>query len=203
MKEEDGKDGSPRMWEIRPEEPRDAPHIEALVAKSFGPGRHAKSAWRLREGVHAVEGLRFVAVEGDRFRGSVRFWPVAIGNESALLLGPLAVDAELRGQGIGLALMLRGIEDARARGHRAIILVGDAPYYARAGFAPLPERQVRFPGPVDGARILGLALVPGAVETLRGEVRRARIDEPVCADGAPLATREFLKHQTAGEQTIE
>lgn len=191
------------MWEIRPEEPRDVPHVEALVSQSFGPGRHAKSAWRLREGVRAVEGLSFVAIEGERLRGSVRFWPVAIGHDAALLLGPLAVDAELRGQGIGLALMLRGIEDARARGHRAMILVGDVPYYARAGFAPLPERQVNFPGPVDRARILGLALVAGALDTLKGEVRRPRIDEPVCADGAPLAPREFGERHAAGEQAIE
>ncbi len=191
------------MWEVRPEVPRDSPHVEALVAKSFGPGRHAKSAWRLREGVRAVEGLSFVAVEGEQLRGSMRFWPVAIGNAAALLLGPLAVDAELRGQGIGLALMLRGIEDARARDHRAMILVGDAPYYARAGFAPLAERQVRFPGPVDGTRILGLALVSGALDALQGEVRRARIDGPVCADGAALAPREFVERHRAGEQTVE
>lgn len=191
------------MWEIRPEEPRDVPHVEALVAKCFGPGRHAKSAWRLREGVNAVEGLSFVAVEDARLRGSVRFWPIAIGSNVALLLGPLAVDAELRGLGIGVALMLRGIGEARSRGHCAVILVGDAPYYARAGFAPLAEGQVRFPGPVDGTRILGLALVPGALDTLKGEVRRARIDDPVCADGAPLAGFELIERHSARQQTVE
>jgi predicted N-acetyltransferase YhbS len=128
---------------------------------------------------------------------------VAIGDGAALLLGPLAVDAELRGQGIGLALMLRGIEAARAQGHRAMILVGDAPYYARAGFAPLAKGQVQFPGPVDGARILGLALAPGALDALKGEVRRARIDEPVCADAAPLAGLEFADRHAGGEQTVE
>ena len=187
------------MWKVRPEEPHDAPHVEALVAKCFGPGRYAKSAWRLREGVRAIENLGFVAVEEKQLRGSVRFWPVAIGIEAALLLGPLAVDAERRGQGIGLVLMMRGIEEARARGHRAMILVGDAPYYARAGFAPLAEGQVRFPGPVDGTRILGLALVEGALESLKGELRRAKIDEPVCADGAPLAGLEFVERQSAGQ----
>jgi len=191
------------MWEIRPEKPGDAQHVEVLVAQCFGPGRYAKSAWRLREGVRAVEGLGFVAVEGERLRGSVRFWPVAVGHDAALLLGPLAVDPERRARGIGLALMLRGIEEARVRGYRAIILVGDAPYYARAGFAPLAERQVRFPGPVDGTRILGLALVAAALETLKGDVRRARIDEPVCADGAPLAGFEFADGHSTGQQTVE
>ena len=174
-------------WEIRPEEPRDAVHVDALVAKGFGPGRYAKSAWRLREGVSPQEGLSFVAVEGEVLRGSVRFWPIAVGGDKALLLGPLAVDTEQRGRGIGIALMNRGVEEARAFGHRAIILVGDAPYYARAGFAPLLAGKIKFPGPVDSARILGLALVEGALASLSGDVRRLRIDDAVCADGAPVA----------------
>ena len=103
----------------------------------------------------------------------------------------------------GFALMLRGIDEARMRGHRAMILVGDAPYYARAGFVPLAEGSVKFPGPVDDARILGLALVPGALDTLKGEVRRARIDEPVCADGAPLAGFELAKRHSTGQQAVE
>lgn len=174
------------MWTIRPEEEQDAALVDALVAQGFGPGRHAKSAYRLREGVSPVDGLSFVASEENLLKGSVRFWPISVGGIAALLLGPLAVDSAQRGRGIGLALMKRGIEEARTRGYCAVLLVGDAPYYGRAGFAPLKDGQVRFPGPVDGARILGLALVDGALDSLSGEVRRARIDDPVCADGAPL-----------------
>lgn len=176
-------------FEIRAEERRDAAAVEALVAQSFGPGRYAKSAWRLREGVAAEEGLSFVAIEAGVLRGSVRFWPIAVGAEPALLLGPLAVESEQRGRGIGIALMNHGIDEARRRGHRAIVLVGDAPYYARVGFSPLPSGSVKFPGPVDPARILGLALVEGALGSLNGEMRRARIDQPVCAGGAPLMPR--------------
>lgn len=174
------------MWEIRRETKDDAPLVEALVAKSFGPGRYAKSAYRLREGVSPDERLSFVAMEDGVLRGSVRFWPIAIEGEPALLLGPLAVETAQRGRGIGIALMKRGIEEVRAHGARTVILVGDEPYYARVGFAPLPRGSVRFPGPVDPARILGLALADGALAELTGEVRRARIDEQVCADGAPL-----------------
>ncbi|MGH6889265.1 MAG: GNAT family N-acetyltransferase [Rhizomicrobium sp.] len=174
------------MWTIRAEEEEDALLVEALVAKSFGPGRHAKSAYRLREGVRAVDGLGFVAIEDGLLKGSVRFWPIYVGGDGVLLLGPLAVESAQRGRGIGLALMNRGIEEARTRAYRAILLVGDAPYYGRAGFAPLKDRQVQFPGPVDGARILGLALGEGGLDGLAGEVRRARIDGSVCADSAPL-----------------
>ncbi len=93
------------MWEIRPEEASDGALVEVLLANSFGPGRCAKSAYRLREGVAAEAGLSFVAVEAGALRASVRFWRVAIGAERALLLGPLAVETGQRGRGIGIALM--------------------------------------------------------------------------------------------------
>jgi predicted N-acetyltransferase YhbS len=173
-------------WEIRPERPADAPLVAALNEASFGPGRFAKSAYRLREGVDPVAGLSFVAMEQGELRGSIRFWPVAIGMEKSLLLGPLAVQCDQRGRGIGIALMKRGIEEARAQGHASIILVGDEPYYVRVGFATLPPGRLRFPGPVDQARILGQSLKPNVLLTLAGEVRRARIDHPVCADGAEV-----------------
>lgn len=167
-------DGVKETWTVRAEQPEDAPLVEALVAKAFGPGRYAKSAYRLREGVEPQAGLSFVATEGAILRGSVRFWPVRVGEAPALLLGPLAVQSDQRGRGIGIALMQAGIEQARALGHRAVILVGDPPYYARVGFTPLPRESVQFPGPVDHGRILGLALEDGALESLKGEVRPAR-----------------------------
>jgi predicted N-acetyltransferase YhbS len=174
-------------WQIRPERPQDVAQIEALNDVSFGPGRFAKAAYRLREGVDPVPGLGFVAVEGDALRGSIRFWPVAVGMETSLLLGPLAVQSDQRGRGIGIALMNHGIAQARVQGHASIILVGDEPYYVRVGFAALPPGRIRFPGPVDPARILGLSLAHNVMLTLKGEVRRARIDHPVCADGARVA----------------
>lgn len=173
-------------WEIRRERPEDAPAIASLNEAGFGPGRYAKSAYRLREGVRAVEDLGRVAVENGILRGSVRFWPVKAGQDDALLLGPLAVDGAERGRGIGISLMQAGIEAARAAGWRAILLVGDAPYYGRVGFVKMPPGRLQFPGPVDINRLLGLALVEGALETLSGPIRRARIDETPCADGAPL-----------------
>jgi predicted N-acetyltransferase YhbS len=176
-------------WGIRAERPEDAEAIEALVAQVFGPGRFAKSAYRLREGVDPEQCLSFIAEEDGELRGSVRFWPVYVGNLPVLLLGPLAVQPEQRGRGIGIALMQRGIEKAKSLGHRAIVLVGDPPYYARVGFTPLPRDSVKFPGPVDRGRILGLALADCALEQLKGIVARARIDHAVCASGAPLGPR--------------
>jgi len=174
------------MWETREERPSDVAAIDALVERSFGPGRHAKSAYRLREGVDPEAGLSYVAIEDGALRGSNRFWPVIVGDTPALLLGPLAVETERRGRGMGIQLMQRGIDEARAKGHRAVILVGDLPYYQRVGFVSVKRGRIRMPGPVDLSRVLGLALVEGALDTLEGLVKRARIDHPVCADGAEL-----------------
>ena len=173
-------------WEIRRERAEDEPRIAALTEAGFGPGRYAKSAYRLREGVRAVTDLSFVAVENGILRGSVRFWPIKVGGNDVLLLGPLAVDSTQRGRGIGISLMQAGIAAARDSGWRAILLVGDAPYYSRVGFVKIPPGRLRFPGPVDASRLLGLALADGALEKLSGPIRRARIDDAVCADGAPL-----------------
>ncbi len=176
-------------WRVRLETPADEAQVEALNAEGFGPGRFAKSAYRLREGVAPVAALSFVAVEkmpdgGEVLRGSVRFWPIRVGGHEELLLGPLAVQSDQRGRGIGIALMQAGIAAAQQGSWRAILLVGDEPYYTKVGFSRLPPGRVKFPGPVDQNRILGLSLKAGELLTLSGEVRRAQIDEPVCADGA-------------------
>jgi predicted N-acetyltransferase YhbS len=173
-------------WQIRPERPEDADAVEALNNDGFGPGRYAKSAYRLREGVAREADLSFVAIENGKPLGSIRFWPIKIGAQNVLLLGPLAVQSHQRGRGAGIALMEHGIEKARATDYTAILLVGDEAYYRRVGFTRIAPEQIRFCGPVDARRILGLALKSGALATLTGDVARAHIDMPVCADGARL-----------------
>jgi len=174
-------------WQIRLETFEDTAQVAALNAESFGPGRFAKSAYRLREGVSPIPSLSFVAVENSAkevLRGSVRFWPIKVGGHEELLLGPLAVQSDQRGRGIGIALMQAGIAAAQTGPWRAILLVGDEPYYTKVGFSRLPPGRIKFPGPVDQNRILGLSLKAGELLTLSGQVRRAQIDEPVCANGA-------------------
>jgi predicted N-acetyltransferase YhbS len=173
-------------WQIRIESADDASAVEALNSAAFGPGRFAKSAYRLREGVAPIAALSFVAIEQDVLRGSVRFWPVRVGGHETLLLGPLAVEAAQRGRGIGIALMQAGIAAARKGPWHAILLVGDEPYYTRVGFARLPPGRVKFPGPVNQDRILGLSLKAGGLLNLSGQIRRAALTDPVCADGAAL-----------------
>lgn len=157
-------------FRIRDERLSDVPAREALLDSSFGPARFAKTCERLREGRHAAEGLSFVAVDGSDVVGTVRLWHVEIGRQASLMLGPLAVSSAKRSAGIGGALMEHALRRARKLGHESLILVGDAPYYARWGFdAALTEGFV-LPGPVERARFLGLELVPGALKGVEGRI---------------------------------
>jgi predicted N-acetyltransferase YhbS len=159
-----------RSYAVRAEEAADGPAIAALLDQSFGPGRYARTAYRLREGVGPIAALGLVAEEEGALVASVRFWPVRIGDAPALLLGPLVVAPERRNQGYGLAAMKRGLALAAAAGHALVLLVGDPPYYARAGFQPVPVGKITMPGPVDPTRLLAAELVPGALAAVSGEI---------------------------------
>lgn len=153
--------------------PADVPDIENLLDLAFGIGRRTKTCYRLREGNAPVPGLSLVTRDPALgLVGSISFWPLRIGAEAepALLLGPLAVHPERQNLGIGLGLMRDGIERARALGHKLIILVGDAPYYARVGFKQIPQGRLGLPGTVDPKRFLYLELEPGAFAAARGLV---------------------------------
>lgn len=160
---------------IRSEQAGDAPAIERLHERAFGPGRYARTAFRLREGAPPLLGLSFTALVGTLLVGSVRMNPVTAGRLPALMLGPLTVDPAFEGRGIGGALMRRSIGCARERGEGLVLLVGDEPYYARFGFVRVPPRHLELPGPVDPERFLALELREGALVEARGAVvpRRA------------------------------
>ena len=151
------------------ERPADAPAVDRLIARAFGPGRYAKAAERLREGNAPLLNLSFVAREGGAIVGCVRMWPVHIGGAPAVLLGPFAVDEACRSQGLGAALIERACAAARAAGHALVVLVGDQPYFGPLGFTR--AGAIRLPGPVDQRRVLTLALKPGAADDLSGAVR--------------------------------
>ena len=156
---------------ILPEQAEDDPAIEKLYERTFGPGRFARTAYRLREIAQHRRELSFTARIGTLLVGSVRLTPVRIGATPALILGPLTIEPLFRERGIGLALMQRALAEARAKGHRLVVLVGDEPYYARAGFKRIPKGKVTMPGPVDPARLLVAELADGAFEGVTGEVR--------------------------------
>jgi predicted N-acetyltransferase YhbS len=156
---------------ILPETAKDAQAIERLHERTFGPGRFVLSAYRLREHVDHLLDLSFTARIGTLMVGSVRQLPICIGDTKALMLGPLTVEPPFRSRGVGRALLERALNDARVKGHRLVLLVGDEPYYSRVGFKKVPKGRATMPGPVDTNRILVAELESGAFEGVSGEIR--------------------------------
>jgi len=156
---------------ILPEKPDDDVAIEKLSERTFGPGRYARSAYRLREGVLHKRELSFTARIGTLLVGSLRLTPIRIGKVPALLLGPLTVEPPFRSHGIGKALIEASLEAAKKAGEKIILLVGDEPYYGRLGFKKVPRGKVKLPGPVDPERVLVAELVTGAFDGVEGMTR--------------------------------
>jgi predicted N-acetyltransferase YhbS len=155
-----------------PWSPADAPAIERLEERAFGPGRYARTAYRLREGIEPDLGLSFVAHVGTLLVGANRMTEILIDFTPALLLGPLTVEPAFRSQGLGEALVKKSLDAARDAGHGLVLLVGDLDYYARLGFARAPRGKIVMPGPVDPERLLYCELQAGAFAAANGRMRR-------------------------------
>ena len=148
---------------IRAERASDVAARERLLDACFGENRHERTCQRLRDGRKPAEGLALSAVIGRQLAGSVRLWHVSAGGVPALILGPLAVDNAFRKLGIGAALMDHALAAARSRGHSALLLLGDAPYYARFGFSAAKTGELQLPGAFERERLLALELQEGAL----------------------------------------
>ena len=155
---------------IRAERDSDVVVREALLDACFGENRHTRTCQRLRDRRAPAEGLALSAIAEGRLVGTVRLWHVSAGGVPALVLGPLAVDDDCRKLGVGAALMDHALAAAMARGHRAVILLGDAPYYARFGFSALKTANLSLPGPFERERLLGLELRAGALDGASGMI---------------------------------
>ena len=155
---------------IRAERASDVVAREALLDACFGDDRLKRTCQRLRDGRAPAEGLSLSAVRKGRLVGTVRLWHVSAGGVPALILGPLAVDQSCRKLGVGAALMARALAAAMERGHRAVILLGDAPYYARFGFSTTKTADLILPGSFEHERLLGLELEEGALDGAWGMI---------------------------------
>ena len=156
---------------ILAETANDAQAIDRLHARTFGPGRFVLSAYRLREHVDHLLDLSFTARIGTLLVGSVRQLPILVGDTNALLLGPLTVEPPFRSRGVGRALLERALREAKGKGHRLVLLVGDEAYYGRLGFKAVPKGRASMPGPVDYSRLLVAELVDGAFSDVSGAIR--------------------------------
>ena len=180
---------------IRAERASDVAAREALLDACFGDNRHQRTCQRLRDGRAPAEGLSLSAVRQGRLVGTVRLWHVSVGGIPALMLGPLAVEASSRRYGVGAALMERAIAVAKARGHRAIVLLGDAPYYARFGFSAARTGQLTLPGAFERDRLLGLELVEGGLDGAWGMI--AATGTPLPKSRASRAKKALLVPRVA------
>jgi predicted N-acetyltransferase YhbS len=158
-----------------PELPAHDIEIEEINAEAFGPGRFTRAAHKIREGGPHARDLSFVATVDGHVIASVRLTPIAVGEGRAMLLGPLAVRPSWKNLGIGRKLMAIAADAAREKGARAIVLVGDAPYYGPLGYGQVKPGTMTMPWPVDPARLLVLELVPGAAAALHGTISHADV----------------------------
>ena len=163
---------------LQPKTPADVPAADALIERAFGPGRYAKAAERLREGNAPRLDLSVTAFAGERLVGVVTLWPISVGGASALLLGPIAVDPDLRGQGLAQTMTRAACEAAASAGERLILLVGEERLFAPLGFVHVEPRRVTLPGPVDPKRIFVRELQPGAFEGVAGPALPRRAATP-------------------------
>jgi predicted N-acetyltransferase YhbS len=161
---------------------------EALLDACFGENRHTRTCQRLRDGRAPAEGLSLSAVAKGRLVGTVRLWHVSAGGIPALVLGPLAVEASSRKLGVGAALMDHALAAAKARDHRAVLLLGDAPYYARFGFSAAKTGALSLPGPFERDRLLGVEFAEGALDGAWGMI---------VPTGAPASKARTLRAKKA------
>ncbi|MGB7373077.1 GNAT family N-acetyltransferase [Pontixanthobacter sp.] len=137
---------------------------EQLLDRAFGPQRHARTAYRIREGAQCLDALSFAALDDDAYlAGTIQLWPVALTGRDRrphpmIMIGPVAVLPEKQNEGYGKALMVAalgalGLEEAGPALPQ--VLIGDPDYYGRFfGFASAPTQGWHCPGPYDPARLL-------------------------------------------------
>jgi predicted N-acetyltransferase YhbS len=179
---------------IRAEQASDVVARDALLDACFGEGRHMRTCQRLRDGRVPAEGLALSAVREGRLVGTVRLWHVSAGGKPALMLGPLAVDPDCRQLGVGAALMEEALAIAATRGHGAVILLGDAPYYARFGFSAVKTAELLLPGPFERDRLLGLELRDGALDEAWGMIAPAGSALPKIRAGRARKAPRLVRH---------
>jgi putative acetyltransferase len=166
------------MTAIRPEAPADRAGVFLVNQQAFGRDNEARLVDALRRSPAFVPGLSLVALAGpeasDAIVGHILFTRIAIKEgmqaHAALALAPMAVLPSHQNRGIGSALVRRGLEEARRRGERIVVVVGHPGYYPRFGFVPAFAFGIRAPFDVRREAFMTLPLEPEALRDVRGMV---------------------------------
>jgi predicted N-acetyltransferase YhbS len=155
---------------IAPLSSQPAAQIEALLDAAFGPDRKTRTAYRIREGMPALDRLSFAALdEAGSLIGTLQSWPIALHGENGtaeplVLVGPVAVLPNLQRGGVGKALMQALLHAADAGGADAMTMIGDPEYYERFfGFSAAATKAWDVPGPFERHRLLARITRPGGL----------------------------------------
>ncbi len=135
--------------------------VDELLDRAFEPGRQARTAYRIREGMDWLPGLSFAAVdeEGDLV-GTIQCWPVALTDADGrahpmIMVGPVAVLPEAQGAGYGKALMTAALSALSPKAPLPQVMIGDPEYYGRFwGFTNAHTAGWQAPGPFEQRRLL-------------------------------------------------
>jgi predicted N-acetyltransferase YhbS len=173
-------------FQIKPESAAQAGAVERLYDDVFGPARFHKASYQFRDGVAPVKELSWIALEGDRLVGVIRYWPILVGETGhpALLLGPLAIAPDKAGKGIGRTLMFKTLELAAQLGHDLVLLVGDVDYYKRFGFVPATQHGFVMPGETRPERLQVAPLKDDVLGRIAGDLRHLPSGLPAVAAAA-------------------
>ena len=164
------------MYEIALQTEADSKIVDALMDEAFGLDRHARSVWNLRSGAPVAE-MCFVLRDNGVAVGSLRFWEVMLGTHRILLLGPLAVQPDLRGKGYGKELVSSGLSYAKSFNWPVILVSGEVDYYPKFGFVPAAPYGIEWPGFIELERLQFFELEDGFLASLSGQ------HLPVCPVG--------------------
>lgn len=157
------------MVVIRHETPEDSAEISRLLELGFAASHAKRNIWALREG-GPVKSLCLVAEDeanSGHLLGSIRYWPITIAGEKSLLLGPLAVDPSLRGQGIGKKLVLQSLDHARAeKAWHWCFVSGERDYYPKLGFSKLKQEDLDLPAEIEEERLHLIAISGNSLDQM-------------------------------------
>ncbi|WP_271077424.1 GNAT family N-acetyltransferase [Aurantiacibacter sp. MUD61] len=140
--------------------------IEQLLDRAFGPDRHGRTAYKVREGIDWLPALSFAALDDkEMLVGTIQVWPVALTDPQGrrhpmLMVGPVAVVPERQNEGFGIALIAAMTQAMDEGANLPQVMIGDPDYYGRFGFTAAPTKDWSVPGPYEQHRLLVRATNP-------------------------------------------
>ncbi|MBF2066102.1 MAG: N-acetyltransferase [Calothrix sp. C42_A2020_038] len=129
---------------VRPETSADYAAIGELTERAFRDRWYSsKTEHHIINALRRVGALSvsLVAEQNSKVVGHIAFSPAksSDGSDGWFSLGPISVEPELQGKGIGELLVRTGLQIIQEQGAKGCILVGDIGYYKRFGFINVPE----------------------------------------------------------------